>query len=600
MSNRIEDYALIGNTYTAALVGRDGSIDWLCMPRFDSGACFAALLGTAENGRWLIAPAAEVRTVNRKYRGDTLVLETEFELTDTRRVAIIDFMPICERDGRIDLIRIVEGRGGVVPMRLEAVFRFDYGRIVPWVRSRKWGISAVAGPDALQLRTPVPMHGENLKTVADFEVKEGERIPFTLTWYPSHLEESSERDPIELLEDTEEYWSEWSSRCHDAGEWRPYVIRSLITLKALTYSPTGGIVAAPTTSLPEWIGSTRNWDYRYCWLRDATFTLYALLSSGYSDEAAAWREWLLRAIAGQPEQIQIMYGIAGERRLTEFEAPWLPGYEGSSPVRMGNAAHDQFQLDVYGEILDVFHTARRYNLNPSDDAWNVVLVLMDFVEKHWHEPDEGIWEVRGPRRHFTHSKVMAWVAVDRAVKAVERHGRLGPVEKWRALRDTIHADVCINGFNTKRNAFVQYYGADRLDASLLMITLVGFLPAHDPRVIGTVEAIQRDLMDEALVRRYATDDPGVDGLPPGEGAFLPCTFWLVDNLAMMGRYDEARAIFQRLIALCNDVGLLSEEYDPRGKRQLGNFPQAFAHVFLINTAHNLSRVEGPAKVRAKT
>jgi len=600
MSNRIEDYALIGNTHTAALVGRDGSIDWLCMPRFDAGACFAALLGTAENGRWLIAPAAQAKTVRRKYRGDTLVLETEFELADGGRVAIIDFMPICERDGQIDLIRIVEGRGGVVPMQLETVFRFDYGRIVPWVRSREYGISAVAGPDALQLRTPVAMHGENLKTVADFAVKEGERIPFTLTWYPSHLEESPARDPLELLENTEKYWCEWSARCHDGGEWRPYVIRSLITLKALTYSPTGGIVAAPTTSLPEWIGSVRNWDYRYCWLRDATFTLYALLSSGYSDEAAAWREWLLRAIAGQPDQIQIMYGIAGERRLTEFEAPWLPGYEGSSPVRIGNAAHDQFQLDVYGEILDVFHTARRYNLSPSDDAWNVILVMMDFVEKHWRDPDEGIWEVRGPRRHFTHSKVMAWVAVDRAVKAVERYGRKGPVDKWRVLRDTIHADVCANGFNAQRNAFVQFYGTDRLDASLLMMTLVGFLPAHDPRVIGTVEAIQRDLMDEALVRRYATDDPGVDGLPPGEGAFLPCTFWLVDNLAMMGRYDEARAIFERLIGLCNDVGLLSEEYDPRGKRQLGNFPQAFAHVFLINTAHNLSRVEGPAKVRAKT
>ncbi|HXR24151.1 MAG TPA: glycoside hydrolase family 15 protein [Candidatus Binataceae bacterium] len=600
MSIRIEDYALIGNTHTAALVGRDGSIDWLCMPRFDSGACFAGLLGTAEHGRWLIAPASEAKTVSRKYRGDTLVLETEFEVAGGGRAAIIDFMPICERDGRIDLMRIVEGRGGVVPMRLEAVFRFDYGRIVPWVRSREYGLSAVAGPDALQLRTPVAMHGENLKTVADFAVKEGERIPFTLTWYPSHLEESDARDPFELLEDTEEYWREWSARCQDGGEWRPYVIRSLITLKALTYSPTGGIVAAPTTSLPEWIGSVRNWDYRYCWLRDATFTLYALLSSGYSDEAAAWREWLLRAIAGQPGQIQIMYGIAGERRLTEFEATWLPGYENSSPVRIGNAAHDQFQLDVYGEILDVFHTAQRYNLSPSDDTWNVVLVLMDFVEKRWRDPDEGIWEVRGPRRHFTHSKVMAWVAVDRAVKAVERHGRKGPVDKWRVLRDTIHADVCLNGFNAKRNAFVQFYGTDRLDASLLMITLVGFLPAHDPRVIGTVEAIQRDLMDEALVRRYATDDPSVDGLPPGEGAFLPCTFWLVDNLAMMGRYEEARAIFERLLGLCNDVGLLSEEYDPRGKRQLGNFPQAFAHVFLINTAHNLSRVEGPAKVRAKT
>jgi GH15 family glucan-1,4-alpha-glucosidase len=598
-SIRIEDYALIGNTHTAALVGRDGSIDWLCMPRFDSGACFAALLGTSENGRWLIAPEGEVKSISRKYRGDSLVLETEFELADGGRVALIDFMPICESDGRIDLIRIIEGRAGMVSMQMEAAFRFDYGRVIPWVRSRDYGLSAVAGPDALQLRTRVPMHGENLKTVANFKVSAGERIPFTLTWYPSHLEESGPRHAQKLLVDTEKYWEEWSARCQDGGQWRPQVIRSLITLKALTYSPTGGIVAAPTTSLPEWIGSVRNWDYRYCWLRDATFTLYALLSSGYSDEATAWVAWLLRAVAGQPGQIQIMYGIAGERRLTEFEAPWLPGYENSRPVRIGNAAHDQFQLDVYGEILDVFHVARRYGVDPGDDAWNVVRVLIDFVEQHWREPDEGIWEVRGPRRHFTHSKVMAWVAVDRAVKAIEHHGQQGPVEKWRALRDAIHEDVCRFGFRPDRNTFVQYYGSDTLDASVLMMSLVGFLPANDPRIVGTVEAIQRDLMDEGLVRRYNTDGPNVDGLPPGEGAFLPCTFWLVDNLTMLGRYDEARAIFERLLGLCNDVGLLSEEYDPRGKRQLGNFPQAFTHVFLINTAHNLSRSQGPAEERAK-
>jgi GH15 family glucan-1,4-alpha-glucosidase len=598
-SIRIEDYALIGNTHTAALVGRDGSIDWLCMPRFDSGACFAALLGTSENGRWLIAPEGEVKSISRKYRGDSLVLETEFELADGGRVALIDFMPICESDGRIDLIRIVEGRAGMVSMQMEAAFRFDYGRVIPWVRSRDYGLSAVAGPDALQLRTRVPMHGENLKTVANFKVSAGERIPFTLTWYSSHLEESGPRHAQKLLVDTEKYWEEWSARCQDGGQWRPQVIRSLITLKALTYSPTGGIVAAPTTSLPEWIGSVRNWDYRYCWLRDATFTLYALLSSGYSDEATAWVAWLLRAVAGQPGQIQIMYGIAGERRLTEFEAPWLPGYENSRPVRIGNAAHDQFQLDVYGEILDVFHVARRYGVDPGDDAWNVVRVLIDFVEQHWREPDEGIWEVRGPRRHFTHSKVMAWVAVDRAVKAIEHHSQQGPVEKWRALRDAIHEDVCRFGFRPDRNTFVQYYGSDTLDASVLMMSLVGFLPANDPRIVGTVEAIQRDLMDEGLVRRYNTDGPNVDGLPPGEGAFLPCTFWLVDNLTMLGRYDEARAIFERLLGLCNDVGLLSEEYDPRGKRQLGNFPQAFTHVFLINTAHNLSRSQGPAEERAK-
>ena len=597
---RIEDYALIGNTYTCALVGRDGSIDWLCMPRFDSGACFAALLGTSENGRWLIAPDAETVTVRRQYRGDTLVLETEFELPGGERVAIIDFMPICERDGRIDLVRIVEGRSGVVPMTMEAIFRFDYGRIVPWVSSREYGLSAVAGPDALELRTPVELRGENMKTVADFRISEGEQIPFTLTWYPSHLTPSDERLPLEMLNETEEYWLDWVARCHDGGKWHAPVIRSLITLKALTFSPTGGIVAAPTTSLPEWIGGERNWDYRYCWLRDATFTLYAFLSAGYSEEAAEWRAWLLRAIAGRPDEIQIMYGIAGERRLTEFEVPWLPGYEDSQPVRLGNAAHDQFQLDVYGEILDVFHVARRHGVDPGDDAWNVSRKLMDFVEQHWFEPDDGIWEVRGARRHFTFSKIMAWVAADRAVKAVERHGHDGPVDKWRALRDTIHADVCLNGFNATRNAFVQYYGADTLDASVLMMSLVGFLPATDPRVVATVDAIQRDLTNDGLVRRYSTNDPGIDGMTSGEGAFLPCTFWLADNLAMMGRYDEARTIFERLIGLCNDVGLLSEEYDPRGKRLLGNFPQAFTHVFLINTAHNLSRAEGPAHERAKT
>jgi GH15 family glucan-1,4-alpha-glucosidase len=597
---RIEDYALIGNTHTAALVGRDGSVDWLCMPRFDSGACFAALLGTPENGRWLIAPDAEITGVRRQYRGETLVLETEFELAGGERVALIDFMPICERAGRIDLIRIVEGRRGVVPMRLEATFRFDYGRIIPWVRSRDYGLCAVAGPDALQLRTPVQMHGKDFTTVAHFSVPEGERVPFTLTWQPSHLPESGPRFPLKELEETEQYWSKWSASCPDGGKWRPQVIRSLITLKALTYSPTGGIVAAPTTSLPEEIGGVRNWDYRYCWLRDATFTLYAMLVSGHIEEAAAFRGWLLRAIAGQPGQMQIMYGLAGERRLTEFEAAWLPGYENSQPVRIGNAAHDQFQLDVYGEILDVFYTVQRFGFNPGDDAWKVVQVLIDFVENHWREPDEGIWEVRGPRRHFTHSKVMAWVAVDRAVKSVERYGHEGPVDRWRALRDTIHADICSNGFNADRNAFVQYYGGTTLDASVLMMTLVGFLPATDPRIVGTVEAIQRDLMDDGLVRRYATNVPGIDGLPPGEGAFLPCTFWLADNLVMMGRYDDARAIFERLIGLCNDVGLLSEEYDPRAKRQLGNFPQAFTHVFLINTAHNLSRAEGPAHERAKT
>ncbi len=598
MASRIEDYALIGDTRTAAMVGRDGSIDWLCLPRFDSAACFAALLGVPDHGRWRIAPDAPCQTTRRSYRGETLVLETEFELAGGERAALIDFMPLESPDDRIEVVRIVEGRRGCVPMMMDAAFRFDYGRVVPWVRRRDYGLSAVAGPDALQLRTTVPMHGENFRTIANFEVGAGERIPFSLTWYPSHHPEPGSRDPFRLLDETAAWWSQWSARCHDGGQWHAQVMRSLITLKALTYAPTGGIVAAPTTSLPEWIRGQRNWDYRYCWLRDATFTLYALLSSGYYEEAAAWRGWLLRAIAGQPEQIQIMYGLAGERRLTEFEAPWLPGYESSRPVRIGNAAHEQFQLDVYGEIFDVFHAAAKAGLDPDGDAWRVLTVMLEFVEQHWREPDEGIWEVRGPRRHFTHSKVMAWVAVDRAIKGVERHGFAGPVDRWRALRAEIHDDICRQGFNPRRNAFVQYYGADALDASVLMMALVGFLPASDPRIAGTVAAIQRDLTDDGFVRRYDPRDSGVDGLPPGECVFLPCTFWLADNLAMMGRQEEAREIFERLLSLCNDVGLISEEYDPRARRMLGNFPQAFTHVFLINTAHNLTRPSGPADQRA--
>ncbi len=599
MALRIEDYALIGNTGTAALVGRDGSIDWLCMPRFDSAACFAALLGTPEHGCWRIAPAAPVKTVRRAYRGDSLVLETEFEMAGGECVALIDFMPIETREDRADVVRIVEGRRGRVPMTMDAAFRFDYGRIVPWVRGRKYGLSAGAGPDALQLRTPVRMRGENFRTVANFDIVEGERRPFTLTWYPSHQPAPGARHPLKALEATEAWWSAWSARAQCSGPYRAQVMRSLITLKALTYAPTGGIVAAPTTSLPEAIGGPRNWDYRYCWLRDATFTLYAMLSSGYQEEAAAWREWLLRTVAGQPEQIQIMYGLAGERRLTEFAAPWLPGYESSQPVRIGNAAYEQFQLDVYGEVIDVFHVALRAGMKPDENAWQILSVMVDFVERNWREPDEGIWEVRGPRRHFTHSKVMAWVAVDRAIKGVEHHGFAGPIERWRKLRAQIHDDICRQAFNSKRNAFVQYYGANALDASVLMIPLVGFLPVSDPRVAGTVAAIQRDLNDHGFVKRYDEIDSGIDGLPPGEGVFLPCTFWLADNLAMMGRQEEAREIFERLLGLCNDVGLLSEEYDPRARRMLGNFPQAFTHVFLINTAHNLSRPSGPAHERAR-
>jgi GH15 family glucan-1,4-alpha-glucosidase len=604
MGLRIEDYALIGNTNTAALVGRDGSIDWLCMPRFDSPAFFAAILGAPDNGRWLIAPAAEGAKSTRHYRQDTLVLETEFELPGGDRVALIDFMPIAEHDGRIDLFRIVQGRRGRVPMHMEAIFRFDYGRIVPWVRRREYGLSAIAGPDALQLRTPVKMHGENFKSVADFTIAEGDTIPFTLTWYQSHLKESGHRHPIKALQDTEQWWREWTGRCHFSGRWREPVARSLITLKALTYSPTGGIVAAPTTSLPEEIGGERNWDYRFCWLRDATFTLYALLSSGYIDEAHEWREWLLRAVAGQPHELQTMYSIMGDRRLTELELPWLHGYEHSRPVRIGNAAHSQFQLDVYGEVMDAFHAVRCHGVSIGEDAWRVQTLLMDFLESQWSQPDEGIWEVRGPRRQFTHSKVMAWVGADRAVKAIERYGLKGPIERWRSLRATIHADVCRRAFNQQRNAFMQYYGADTLDAAVLLIPLVGFLPPTDPRVVGTLEAIQRELSVDGLIQRYTTEtrtgDKGeVDGLRGGEGAFLPCTFWLADNLVMMGRHSEARDIFERLLVLRNDVGLLAEEYDPREKRQLGNFPQAFTHVFLVNTAQNLTRSEGPANVRAK-
>jgi GH15 family glucan-1,4-alpha-glucosidase len=597
MGLSIEDYAIIGNTYSAALVGRNGSIDWLCVPRFDSPACFAALLGTEQNGRWLIRPDHKGAVSRRHYRGDTLVLETEFELPGGECVAIIDFMPISEHDGRVDLFRLVEGRRGSIPMRMEVIFRFDFGRIVPWVRKRPYGLSAVAGADAIELRSSVHMRGENFTTVADFTVSAGETVPFTLTWYPSHLPESGTRHPQRALQETQRWWEAWSARCTASGEWRDAIIRSLITLKALTYSPTGGIIAAPTTSLPECLGGVRNWDYRFCWLRDATFTLFALLSSGYTDEACQWRDWLLRAIAGQPHELQIMYSIMGDRRLTEMEVDWLPGYQGSRPVRIGNAAHSQFQLDVYGEVFDAFDIAERHGVAAGEDAWRVQRLLMDFLESQWPQPDEGIWEIRGPRRQFTHSKVMAWVGADRAVKAIERSGLPGPLDRWRGLRAAIHADVCRHAFNSRLNAFVQYYGADTLDAATLLIPLVGFLAPDDARVIGTLEAIRCELSADGFIKRYSTED-GVDGLPAGEGVFLPCTFWFVDNLVMMGRYGEAREIFERVVRLRNDVGLLAEEYDPHTGRQLGNFPQAFTHVFLINTALNLTRSQGPAHVRA--
>jgi GH15 family glucan-1,4-alpha-glucosidase len=589
MAAPIEDYALIGDTHTAALVSREGSIDWLCLPRFDSPACFAALLGDPGNGRWLLAPAGPVREVRRRYQGDTLVLETEYR-TDDGVVRVIDCMPPRQWDP--DVARVVEGIRGRVPMRMELTIRFDYGSIVPWVRHVDGALHAIAGPDSVWLRTPVPVRGENLSTVADFTVAEGERAPFMLTWHASHRPAPRRIDPVQALSDAEAWWGEWASRITYQGGWQDAVLRSLLTLKALTYAPTGGIVAAPTTSLPEVLGGVRNWDYRYCWLRDSTFTLSALMLAGLRDEAKAWREWLLRAVAGEPRSMQILYGLGGERRITEQELGWLPGYQGARPVRVGNAAVEQFQLDVYGEVMDTLHLGRRIGLASDEVAWDLQRALLEFLESKWREPDEGIWEVRGPRRHFTHSKVMAWVALDRAVKAVELAGLHGPVDRWRALRREIHEEVCREGYDAGRDAFVQYYGADQLDASLLLIPLVGFLPADDPRVKGTVAAVQRELMVDGLVHRYPPDgSTSVDGLPPGEGTFLACSFWLADNLALMGRRDEAVPLFERLLSLRNDVGLLAEEFDPSAGRQLGNFPQAFSHVALVNTAHYVS--EGP-------
>jgi len=590
----IEDYALIGDTHTAGLVSREGSIDWLCLPRFDSPACFAALLGDEGNGRWLLAPAGPVRETRRRYQGDTLVLETEHH-TDEGVVRVVDCMPPRQQDP--DVARVVEGVRGRVPMRMELTIRFDYGSIVPWVRQMEGALHAIAGPDSVWLRTPVPVHGENLTTVAEFTIAEGERVPFMLTWHASHQRAPRRIDPVRAVDDSEAWWGEWASRIAYEGGWQDAVIRSLLTLKALTYAPTGGIVASPTTSLPETLGGVRNWDYRYCWLRDSTFTLYALMLAGLADEAKAWREWLLRAVAGQPKQMQILYGVAGERRISEQELPWLAGYQGARPVRVGNAAVEQFQLDVYGEVMDTLHLAHHMGLPSDDAAWDLQRALLEFLEDHWRDPDEGIWEIRGPRRQFTHSKVMAWVALDRAVKAVELAGLEGPVDRWRALRREIHEEVCRNGYDAEHDTFVQYYGGKQVDASLLLIPLVGFLPASDPRMKATVAAIQRELMVDGLVHRYHPEgSEKVDGLPPGEGTFLACTFWLADNLAMMGRRDEACAIFERLLSLRNDVGLLAEQYDPHDGRQLGNFPQAFSHVALVNTARNLSE-PGPAWAR---
>ena len=590
---RLEDYGFIGDTHTGAMVGINGSIDWLCTPRFDSDACFAALLGNEKNGSWRLSPREDqTLKAHQSYRGDSLILETYFE-TATGKVRVIDFMP--PNGPYRDVVRIVEGLQGRVEMEMKLVIRFDYGLTIPWVKQSWQGLNAVAGPNALILRAEVPTFGEDLSTMARFSVGEGESKSFVLTWFPSHEKAPEPIDSTYSLNATENYWNEWSARCTYKGEWREAVLRSLITLKGLTYAPTGGIVAALTTSLPEKIGGVRNWDYRFCWLRDATFTLYSLMLGGYTQEASDWGNWLLRAVAGEPSQLQIMYGAGGERRLTEHQLTHLGGYENSTPVRVGNAASEQFQLDVYGEVMDAMYLARKLGI-PSDPAyWNLERHIVDYVESCWMKPDEGIWEIRGPRRHFTHSKVMAWVAIDRAIKTIEQFGREGPIEQWRALRSTMHEEICAKGFHEGKQAFSQFYGSDILDASILMLPLVGFLPASDPRVVSTIEAIERELSHNGFVLRYHPDaSAGVDGLPPGEGAFLPCSFWLVDCLNLIGREKDARILFERLLAIRSPLGLLAEEYDFVLNRQVGNFPQAFSHVGLINTARNLAHEMGPA------
>jgi len=600
MSSPIEDYGFIGNMITCALVGRNGSIDWLCLPHFDSDACFAALLGAPEHGRWLLAPKNEVRATIRRYLPGTAVLETTFE-TAEGVVRVTDFMPPSPSDERVELTRIVRGLKGEVAMTMELILRFGYGMTVPWVRRRDYGLRAIAGPDAVELVTPARLQGENFRTSATFSVTAGQRVPFTLAYHHSNREPRFIEDREIALDQTAEWWRDWSGRCSlpssaPAG-WADALSRSAITLKALTFESTGGIVAAPTTSLPERIGGDRNWDYRYCWIRDATLTLYALLNCGYIEEADAFRGWLLRAAAGHPEQMQIMYGLAGERRLTEIELPWLPGYEASRPVRIGNGAHSQLQLDVYGELMDTFHAARKSRLGPHDEAWRLQRVLLKNLERIWREPDQGIWEMRGPPRHFTYSKLMAWVAFDRGIKAVEQFGFKAPVEHWRTTRDEIRAEILARGYDEKRNTFVQHYGAKSLDAALLLMAQVGFLPAEDWRFRGTVEAVERELVEKGFVLRYRREQID-DGVPGGEGAFLACSFWLADAYVLLNRHDEAAALFERLLSVRNDLGLLSEEYDPDRRRFLGNFPQAFSHVALINTAHNLLRARGPAAQRA--
>ncbi|HEY3510988.1 MAG TPA: glycoside hydrolase family 15 protein [Kribbella sp.] len=592
--HRIEDYALIGDLQTAALVSKHGSIDWLCFPRFDSPACFAALLGTEDNGHWRIAPRDADAVSSRHYRGDTLVLETEWS-TPTGSVRVIDFMP--PRDTAPDVVRIVEGVHGSVEMRSELRLRFDYGHVVPWVRRSDGQIDAIAGPDAVSLRSDVHQYGRDLTTYGDFRVGKGDRAWFVLTWHPSHHPVPRATDAIASLKPTEDFWTDWIGGTTSTTELSEEVTRSILTLKALTYAPSGGIVAAPTTSLPETLGGSRNWDYRYCWLRDATMTLSAMLRAGFTDEAEAWRNWLLRAIAGSPQDVQIMYGVTGERRLTEFEAGWLPGFAGSAPVRIGNAAAEQLQIDVFGEVMDVLALAREHQIGAIEEAWQVQRGLMGHLDEVWNQPDEGIWEVRGGRQHFTYSKVMAWVAFDRAARAVERFGLSGPAKEWRARADEIHKEVCEQAYDPDRNTFTQAYGSKALDAAVLLIPQVGFLPADDPRVVGTVDTVQRELAADGFVRRYLTEHTD-DGLVGDEGTFLICSFWLADALAMVGRVGEARDLYEKLVALRNDVGLLAEEYDVSAGRMLGNFPQAFSHLGLVNTAWHLTTAESPVRKSA--
>ena len=595
MSTPLEDYALIGDCETAALVSRGGSIDWLCWPRFDSAACFAALLGTPDHGRWLLEARDSRARISRRYRPNTLILETTFD-TDEGAVTVIDFMP--PRGQNSDIVRLVRGDRGRVAMRTELVLRFDYGSTVPWVSRLPDGtLRAIAGPDMVVMHTPVPLRGEDLKTVATFDVAAGAVVPLVLTHGPSHLPPPQAIDPEDSLVTTERFWLDWVERSESHGEWRDDVTRSLITLKALTYGPTGGLVAAPTTSLPEQLGGPRNWDYRFCWLRDATLTLLALMNAGYYDEAQAWRDWLLRAAAGSPSQIQIMYGLAGERRLSEYEITWLPGYERSLPVRIGNAAHEQLQLDVFGEVSDALHHARRGGLKTRDADWAFQRAVLEHLEAVWSHPDQGMWEIRGGPRHFTYSKIMAWVALDRGIRAFEELGLEGPVDRWRDVRNRIHAEVCACGFDQEMGSFVQSYGSKELDASLLLLPTTGFLPPSDPRVQGTIAAVERDLFVDGFVLRYNTHT-SEDGLPPGEGAFLACSFWLTDAMLLCGRVGEARRLFERLLGLRNDVGLLSEEYDTKAQRLVGNFPQAFSHIALVNSAHNLARATKPAEQRA--